>query len=70
MKKGAEEMTRQVMKLRDQGQTYKEIAEAVGCSTKHVENIVSKNKVHGVFDRAFNFPHITHARRFGAKSED
>jgi len=69
MKKRAEEMIQKVMKLRDQGETYKSIAEKVGCSTKNVENIISKNKVHGVFDRAFNFPHIIHARRFGAKDE-
>lgn len=53
-----------MMELWSQGLTYAEIGEKVGRTVRSVECIVARRK--GTWTRDFNFPHIIHAKRFGA----
>lgn len=66
MKGGISEV--EVMKiigLREKGLYFKKISELTGYTAKKVEYIVSVHQ--DAYGRAFNFPEIIHAPRFGAK---
>lgn len=55
----------EMMTLWSQGLTYAEISKRVGRTVRSVESAVSRRR--GNWTRDFNFPHIIHAKRFGAK---
>ena len=54
----------QVMVMYSKGMMFEDIGKVVGRSRKSIEGIITRNR--GKWTRDFNFPHITHARRFGA----
>jgi DNA-directed RNA polymerase specialized sigma24 family protein len=60
-----EEEVEEMMQLWSKGLTYAEIGAKVGRTVRSVESIVARRR--GNWTRAFNFPHIIHAKRFGAK---
>jgi DNA-directed RNA polymerase specialized sigma24 family protein len=53
-----------IMRMWSQGMTYAEIGDKVGRTVRSVESLVSRRR--GTWTRDFNFPHILHAKRFGA----
>jgi len=59
-----DELVEEMMQMWSQGMTYAEIGEKVGRTVRSVECIVSRRR--GTWTRDFNFPHILHAKRFGA----
>lgn len=59
------EIIHEIMVMKSNGHTYREIAEKVGKSPKSVEGVVVRNRHH--WARDFNFPEIMHKKRFGAK---
>jgi hypothetical protein len=54
----------EVMSMYAKGMMFEDIGKVVGRSRKSIEGIITRNR--GKWTRDFNFPHITHARRFGA----
>jgi len=58
------DVVNEVMHMWSKGMTFAEIGERVGRTVKSVEGIVSRRR--GTWTRDFNFPHILHAKRFGA----
>lgn len=54
----------EVMAMYAKGMMFADIGNVVGRSRKSIEGIVTRNR--GKWTRDFNFPHITHAKRFGA----
>jgi len=59
-----DELVEEMMQMWSQGMTYAEIGAKVGRTVRSVECIVSRRR--GTWTRDFNFPHILHAKRFGA----
>lgn len=55
-----------LVQLNEQGFTIQEIADKCNRTYKSVEMLLARHR--GVHCRAFNFPHIIHAPRFGATS--
>lgn len=47
-----------------QGHSIKEVADHFGKSEKVIAHMVARYKY--LYERSFNFPHILHAKRFGA----
>lgn len=54
----------QIMEMYFKGMKFVDIGNEVGRSRKTVESVISRHR--GIQTKAFNFPQITHARRFGA----
>lgn len=54
----------EIEKLYLTGMLYKDIADKTGRSVKSIEGVISRHRHKWVRD--FNFPHILHAKRFGA----
>ena len=54
----------EVMSMYSKGMMFEDIGKAVGRSRKSIEGIITRNR--GKWTRDFNFPHIMHAKRFGA----
>tara|TARA_R110000822_G_scaffold289372_3_gene410691 strand:- start:5712 stop:5930 length:219 start_codon:yes stop_codon:yes gene_type:complete len=62
-----EELMKETVALREKGLLYNEIMSITGLTYKRIESIILRNKVDGMYSRAFNFPEIIHSPRFGAK---
>ena len=58
------EVINEIMYDWSKGKTFAEIASKFNRSKKSIEGIITRNR--GEWTRDFNFPHITHAKRFGA----
>lgn len=59
-----EHEVKEIMQMWSKGMSYAEIGKATGRTVRSVEGIVSRRR--GTWTRDFNFPHIIHAKRFGA----
>lgn len=53
-----------IMELWTKGLVYKDIGKEFGRSSRSIETIVTRHR--NTWTRNFNFPHIIHAKRFGA----